>query len=406
MKKYILLTSLILAVVLIAAQCGALVQPESAAPANPQEVVVEQINADDLESPALGFEAPQYVGAESCGAEGCHVDTYESFRKTGHPYKLNKVVDGKAPEYPFSEVPNPPEGYTWDQITYVIGGYGWKARFLDEQGYIITGEDENATTQYNLYNEDIELGDNWVGYHAGEKEKPYDCGPCHTTGYQPTGHQDDLPGITGTWTEPGIQCEECHGPGSQHNADPYLVKMPIDRDSELCGQCHIRGEIESLNASGGFIRHHEQYEEMFESKKRLMKCVDCHNPHETVKYAKGLAIRTPCENCHFEEAKFQKVTDRQHAECVECHMPRVSKNAVGDADRYTGDLRTHLMAINPFETAQFDEEGKTSQPYLALDFACKGCHHEGGPASAETDEALMEFALGHHDRDMAGSGNK
>ena len=56
-------------------------------------------------------------------------------------------------------------------------------------------------------------------------------------------------------------------------------------------------------------------------------------------------------------------------------MPRVSKSALGDAEHYSGDLRTHLMAINPLATSQFDEEGATSNPYLALDFACKSCHN-------------------------------
>ena len=44
--------------------------------------------------------------------------------------------------------------------------------------FIITG-DENATTQYNFYNKTLDMGDNWVAYHAGE-EKPYNCGSCHT----------------------------------------------------------------------------------------------------------------------------------------------------------------------------------------------------------------------------------
>ena len=53
-----------------------------------------------------------------------------------------------------------------------------------------------------------------VAYHAGE-EKPYNCGTCHTTGYNPEG-ENELPGIVGTWAEPGIRCEECHGPGAGH----------------------------------------------------------------------------------------------------------------------------------------------------------------------------------------------
>ena len=80
---------------------------------------------------------PQYVGRQTCSE--CHAEINEVFMKSGHPWKLNKVVDGQPPSYPFTEVPEVPEGYTWDDITYVIGGYNWKARFIGTDGYIITG---------------------------------------------------------------------------------------------------------------------------------------------------------------------------------------------------------------------------------------------------------------------------
>lgn len=353
----------------------------------------------------VSYHAPTYVGSDAC--QECHEDLYASYKMTGHPYKLNRVVDGQPPEYPFSTVPNPPEGYTWDDILYVIGGYGWKARFIDQQGYIITG-DENATTQYNLWNDNLDMGDNWVAYHAGE-EKPYDCGSCHTTGYQPEGNQLGLPGLIGTWVEDGIGCEECHGPGENHINDPYLVSMDVNRDSELCGSCHIRGDVTEINAKDGFIQHHEQYEELYESKKRVMRCVDCHNPHQTVKYADEIdlePVKTACENCHFEQDEYQKITDRRHANCVDCHMPRISKSALGNAEQFSGDLRTHLMAINPLATSQFSRDGSTAQPYLALDFACRSCHRDDGRGPDFTSEELVEAALGFHDRELAGSLNR
>ncbi|MFQ5886858.1 MAG: multiheme c-type cytochrome, partial [Anaerolineae bacterium] len=193
----------------------------------------------------------EYVGSAACTK--CHEELYAKFMLSGHPYKLNKVVDGQPPEYPYSEVPEPPEGYTWDDITYVIGGFGWKARFIGKDGFIITG-DADATTQYNFANEEVGKEAGWVAYHAGE-EKPYNCGPCHTTGYSawpPDAHQDDLPGIVGTWAEPGIQCERCHGPGGNHIGSPHGVAMKIDRTSQLCGDCHIRGSVSDIDAKGGF----------------------------------------------------------------------------------------------------------------------------------------------------------
>ena len=38
------------------------------------------------------------------------------------------------------------------QVTYVIGGYGWKANYLDLDGYVATDGVNNVNTQYNLAN--------------------------------------------------------------------------------------------------------------------------------------------------------------------------------------------------------------------------------------------------------------
>ena len=341
----------------------------------------------------------EYVGSATCGT--CHEDIYTVFMKSGHPFKLNRVVDGQPPTYPFTEVPNPPEGYTWDDVLAVIGGYNWKARFIDKEGFIITG-DENATTQYNFPNPIVGNEAGWVPYHAGE-ERPYNCGSCHTTGYSPEGNQDDLPGFVGTWAEDGIQCEACHGPGSLHAQNPRGVALVIDRDSEQCGECHVRGGPEAVNAQGGFIQHHEQYEELFQSKHVALSCVTCHDPHVGVvqlRKAEEPTTRTLCENCHFENAKYQDSEIHPLvAECIDCHMPRITKSAVGNAEQFTGDIRTHLMAIDPDQVGQFTEDGSQALSQVGLDFACRNCHVEGGLASPKTDEELREVADDYHDED-------
>ena len=100
--------------------------------------------------------------------------------------RLSTVLcDWVPPTYPFSEVPDRPVGFAWDDISYVIGGFEWKARFIGTDGYIITAGGGN---QYNL------ATDEFVDYHKDEL-KPYDCGTCHTTGYQPDGNEDGLEGM-------------------------------------------------------------------------------------------------------------------------------------------------------------------------------------------------------------------
>ncbi len=345
----------------------------------------------------------EYIGSEGCGE--CHEEEYSKFVLSGHPYKLTKIENGEPPQFPFDSrtggVPDPPQGTTWDDITYVIGGFGWKARFIGGDGYIITG-DESATTHYNYEHEDLEIPAEWVAYHAGEENKPFDCGACHTTGYSPQGHQDDLEGIIGTWVIPGVQCEECHGPGSRHADDPQGVRMVLDRSSQLCGQCHVRENPALIDASGGFERHHEQYEDLYNSKHFAISCITCHDPHasslfadEEVNPTKG--IRQKCESCHWAQLT-QNNPKHGSVDCIDCHMPPLAKSAVGDLERFTADVRSHQFSINPDpEAPQFDEEGAFVMPYITLDYACRHCHNGEDHTNQDLD-ALVEVAVGYHDR--------
>jgi len=338
----------------------------------------------------------QYLGSEGCAQ--CHEGIYDVFIKSGHPYKLNKVENGVPPEYPFTEVPSPPEGYSWDDVAYVIGGYNWKARFIGHDGFIITG-DENATTQYNF------ATNGWVGYHGGE-EKPYDCGSCHTTGYSPEGHQNDMPGMIGTWAEDGVGCEGCHGPGAEHAQAPSAaninVNMPADN---TCGNCHIRGDINVIDVSGGFVKHHEQYEEFIVSPHfGSLNCTSCHDPHAGVVHDSpafpngGLVAN--CEDCHPAEAANEKslVMASAGVTCVSCHMPFTGKSATGNADIFQGDVRNHIWKINTDPNAhQFNAEGNAENPYVSLEWSCQQCHIDGGGASVMELADLAEFAEGYHD---------
>ena len=97
--------------------------------------------------------AQEYVGSEACSA--CHPEEYNNWRTSGHPYKLVSAEDAKVRPIPL------PEGYTFDDISYVIGGYKWKARYRDNDGYIITSIiDDNGEG-------DIVAGQNQYNYLTG-----------------------------------------------------------------------------------------------------------------------------------------------------------------------------------------------------------------------------------------------
>jgi hypothetical protein len=77
-----------------------------------------------------------YIGSDTCG--DCHEAIYAKFSLSAHPHALKNVAGEEPPEFPYDGetggVPGPPEGYTWDDISLVIGGFGWKARFIDNDG--------------------------------------------------------------------------------------------------------------------------------------------------------------------------------------------------------------------------------------------------------------------------------
>lgn len=350
-------------------------------------------------------EQAEFVGTSTCA--GCHPDIATVFSQSGHPWQMTVVEGGARPQYPFSRLSSPPQGYSWDDVSYVIGGYNWKARFLDQQGYLITtspGEEQDGDylNQYNLPNPLLGRTGAFVEFHSGETELPYDCGACHTTGYSPGGHQDDLPGIIGTWIEPGVQCEACHGPGSLHARNPQFVDMVINREAETCGQCHTLGRSDQVEFDDGFVSHHDEYGGMFLGKHNLIDCVTCHDPHAGVvqlRQSNRPTTQTQCQDCHFEQAAFEK--NETHValgvECVTCHMPKMIKNAWADTQTYRGDIRSHVMSINPFQITQNDENGDPVSAPISLNFACRQCHIDG-TASEKSDPELIDMAVDYHAR--------
>lgn len=329
--------------------------------------------------------ADNYAGSEAC--QHCHTAIYSQYLQTGHPYKL-QAIDQAPPTFPNGTspgVPAPPAGYRWEDISYIIGGFGWKARFLDHQGYVLTGE----ARQYNLANDELETEAHWVAYDADQApRKPYDCGECHSTGWQDSGvtgpHQDGLPGIRGTWSEPGVTCEACHGPSAAHVAAPTEVKPQTE---ENCSGCHARGEVTQIDAKDGLIRHHEQYESLLASPHQNFACGTCHTPHQSTKYDQGgfKGLDQTCKACHADIEI--KVGAKQDMPCQSCHMPHAVKSALARPRNYqggvvpVGDIRAHIhrITLDP-AWKMFTDDGKfvrtddQNRAYLTLDYVCLSCH--------------------------------
>ena len=377
------------------------------------------------------MQAQTFVGSEACKV--CHNEKYNDWASTGHPYKFNVIVDDQPPVYP-------PEAFNfqaqwmdslgdgthdWSQIAGVIGGYGWKARFVGLDGHLVgtagaISSDGVGHNQFNFYGGEDH---GWVDYHPGdEKIYNYGCFKCHTTGGDLEGTWlEGVPGL-GNFTEGGIGCESCHGPGSNHIASPSddnidkvyefahqdnaiggleidgVVQTPNpdgDDINFLCGTCHNRDYKAQINASGGFIKHHEQWDEFTHTEHygEGMTCLTCHDPHKRTIWD-GDGIKMACGTCHSDQVDI--TNHGPGATCIDCHMPFAAKSGTTRGESgYKGDVRSHLFKITVNDESMFTEDGSwvrdddEREASLSPAYTCLGCHNND-PNDNIPDKTLEE----------------
>jgi FlgD Ig-like domain/Cytochrome c554 and c-prime len=198
------------------------------------------------------------------------------------------------------------------------------------------------------------------------------CLPCHATGFDSlavNGGFDDLAGEEG-WTFPetpqegysdslhanfpltaqmaNVQCESCHGPGSEHKGSGPIA---TSYDAGVCGYCHDAPT------------HHTQATEWMESSHGLTLPAEEHYNREG----------SSCVPCHTAEGFFEVNVSEDHqatapyetirgATCVVCHDPH---DASG-----TYQLRTveDYNSIDSTGVAMYKTDG-------TAEHACDVCHH-------------------------------
>ena len=334
---------------------------------------------------------PTYTGGPNICAN-CHPQAFEDWLSHGHARKLaltgsltyTETGDrGATTGARDAGVPLPshdPDVYNWDNIMFVVGASKhWKSRYVGMDGYFLT---VNGKNQYNWRTGEF------VDYHADEVDKPFDCSPCHTTGYRsPEDGGDtfqtdfDMPGIIGDFAHMNITCEACHGPGAEHAAAPSTSNIIVDTSAEACGTCHTRGDDPQVAlASGDFIRHHEQWPEMNIGAHSFLDCGSCHDPHVGRARGVGDGQNEICGNCHPDEVEEYDGSAMQAAgvKCQDCHMGLATKSAAAMGP-YEGDVWSHIFEIDSsadYDMFNRDGEGAavSAKGAISLEYACFRCH--------------------------------
>ncbi|SHH93968.1 Cytochrome c554 and c-prime [Ferrimonas marina] len=325
-----------------------------------------------------------YAGTQTCLT--CHsmesLGDASAHQNHGHNFKIMKIANDEAPAFPYVDVDgalemidndgNPTDNtlgtpVSYADVSYTSGGYAWKIRWMDEDGYLVTGQQ----AQHNVHAERLGYDDQIMSnYNGGTVDKPYDCGHCHTTGWKPYDEalnpqkQDDRPGIMGTWVAEGVQCEACHGAGRDH------VKSMSKDDITRFATPRTTADLQSDTMGYG----------------QPMHCAECHTRDGDRTHWKGyessfnLAVAAALEAGEITQEVADAAPEYGARVMVRSGLPR--------------HHQTHdeLMAIDP---DTFEITGKHYQKfplYYGAENACAVCHDthestvfEGGATMACTD---------------------
>ena len=346
-----------------------------------------------------------YVDAKVCAT--CHSQIFKTYQVTGMANSFSSArlenTIGNAPtkdsqyyhaasESHFSVMQRSGKYYLRrDQVGY----QGKETNVEDKSIDFVIGSGRHARTFLHWTNRNTlqelplgwyaENGGHWgmnPGYDRADQPGSrrtisYECIFCHNAYPQIPSRHDGF-GAEAAFLTPiptGIDCQRCHGPGSEHvkrarapGATQQEIRSSIlnpsrlatDREMEMCMQCHLQTTSTALPHSilrydrapfsyrpgeplGNYILFFDRASpsadrfEIAQSAYRLrqsecflksngaLRCTTCHDPHGAITGQAEMAhYNGICRQCHQVEsdAAVTAATHTASSNCVACHMPK------------------------------------------------------------------------------------
>lgn len=171
-------------------------------------------------------------------------------------------------------------------------------------------------------------------------------------------------------------CESCHGPGAKHAAsgDISLIRNPaklsVAESSKICLTCHVNQPTQA----GQILSSHA---------KNAVSCTACHTMHSAIPDGlvarKNADVNHLCESCHANvkaqfEMPFRHKIPENAMKCVDCHNPHGTiRNAM--TQTFAGSEPGCL-------TCHGDKRGPFTFEHAPVKFdGCTACHEQHGSAN-------------------------
>jgi len=201
------------------------------------------------------------------------------------------------------------------------------------------------------------------------------CLPCHTVGFGlPTGFVSE----TLTPKLGGVQCENCHGPGALHAANPFdaSVKPRAELAATVCGGCHQSIPLPAP-ISRPTLPHYEDWSQSGHARVLDELQADFEGP------AGASTFIPTCGRCHsgsVRQAHLNNTTlpNGQEAAaigivCATCHDPHqvnVHTNVV------SGQVTTNQLRNPTTSLADYHTSGSWATNYNPAINICAQCHND------------------------------
>ncbi len=384
-----------------------------------------------------------YVGSQACLS--CHTDK-KTYLETGHNFKLTKVEGDQEPIYPFTSISGALDlldvdntlgtPSSWADISYVIGGYMRSAMFIDNNGYILSGD--KAGVGIAPKGGQVPYAFPYSANDAPDSHGFDYCGRCHTTGWKDytegsgdhrnLNRQDDMPGMGGTFALTGIQCEACHGAGRAHIQSPSkhnIVKIAEPRSTNdylaqdmgfgkpiACAECHSTDD--AVRRYPDYVSPHNQEfgGDSLEARLKVMTgfgpegrrdgrggrqaATELLGTDPDTGIAMGKKKGFTCSTCHNPHKSKVNQDKPGHEgamarDCNDCHTKEFANAAGSDiasaAHEFTAKCtdchmpgNSHMFKIDldgaKNDPRHFSADGDYVKPWLRAYDSCSGCHED------------------------------
>jgi predicted CXXCH cytochrome family protein len=356
-----------------------------------------------------------YVGNQVCAQ--CHASIFESYGRTAMAHASGPAAENLQPTsfvHPKSGVRYriySEDGKTWlgferpgdpavngkRELLYFIGsGHRGRTYLFSVDGFFFESPinwyaDRKVWDMAPAYGNAREIPLNLPAYTA--------CLQCHTSGMQQPvdGTENKYP--TPLFTQNGVGCERCHGPGSAHandaaqsNGSSILnpVKLPAAQRDSICMQCHLEANVAIARPGhhaydfrpgavlDDYVRHfvlagnqtsgvgaNSQFEALAQSKCKIrsgnsMSCMSCHDPHSSpVPDQRASYFREKCLACH--GAAFGAKHHTENTDCTSCHMPSSLSTDIAHTE-----VTDHRIRVRPQISAQLLQDPVATKAALSL----------------------------------------